>query len=84
MKIDTKLRRLRKGNTLFIKGKEYHVIKKERTTIVEHKPLNEILIWLTDNRMISVDNDGYNVYKMIRLGPIQLLWRIWKKPTIKF
>ena len=84
MKIVAKLRRLKKGNRLLIENEEYFVVKKERTTIREHKPLNEILIGLTGNRMISTYKNSYEIYKIIQFGPIRILWRIWKKPKIRF
>lgn len=87
MKITSKLYKLKKGNKIFIDGKEYSVISKEKTTIPEHKPLNEVLIWLTDNRMISVDKNGYSIYKIIEFWfflNFRFLLRIVKKQRIHF
>jgi hypothetical protein len=87
MKIINKLYQLKKGNKVFINGKKYFVLSKEKTTIPEHKPLNEVLILLTNNRMISVDKNDYSIYRIIDFWfffKIRFLLRIRKTPKIHF
>jgi len=88
MKIIDKLYKLKKGNRIFINGKKYFVVLRDKTTIKEHIPLKEVLIALTDKRVISVDKNQYSVYKIIDFGlpffKFRILWKITKKPKISF
>ena len=79
-----RLYKLKKGNTLFIDRVEQKVLKKRKTDIKSHRKLKEILIFLTNNRMIAVDINGYSVYSIINFGFLVIQWRIWKTPNITF
>ena len=73
---------------MFINNKEHFVLSKEKTTIKEHMPLKEILLFLTNKKVITVDKNGYSIYKIINFGPsrfeFRILWRIKKKQRISF
>ena len=87
MKAIYKLYKLKKNDKIFIDNKPSTVLQKEKTSIPEHKPLNEEMIWLTNKRMIIIDKNGYSLYKVIEFRffiKFRFLLRIRKKVNIRF